>query len=276
MPHTQFILKTSDGVDLFSQQWLPAGEVRASINLIHGLGEHSGRYAHVAAALNQAGFAVSAFDLRGHGQTPGPRGHIPSYETAAGDIRFFIDETKKRLPDLPQFLYGHSLGGALVLFTSLFHTPAIKGTIATSPGLNPGKVPPAKLLAARILSRLAPSFAMNNSLDVSNLSHDQAVIDAYKGDPLVHPMISTRLGYELLTNGQKICAHKGDFPVPLLLLQGEKDRLVDPETNRLFAKNLDGTTTYKPFENGYHELHNEPWKEQVFEVIITWLNKQIA
>ena len=271
MTHTEFSLKTSDGMKLFAQQWLPQGEVCASINLIHGLGEHSGRYSHVANAFNQVGFAVTAIDLRGHGKTGGVRGHIPSYATAAMDINHLVDETTSLFPGIPQFLYGHSLGGALVLFTSLFHNPKIKGTIATSPGLDPGAVPPVKLLAARLLSKLAPSFAMNNGLDVSNLSHDQAVIDAYQRDPLVHPMISSRLGYELITNGRRIADYQGEFPFPLLILQGAKDRLVNPTTNQRFASQLAGSTTFKMFSEGFHELHNEPWKDDVINLMIDWI-----
>ncbi len=275
MSHSELSLKASDGVNLFAEQWLPQGEVRASINLIHGLGEHSGRYAHVARALNAAGFAVTAIDLRGHGKSPGTRGHIPSYDTASGDINQLIALTTAQFPGIPQFLYGHSLGGALVLYTSLFHAPKVRGTIATSPGLDPGAVPPAKLLMAKVLSQLAPSFTMKNGLDVNNLSHDFAVIKNYQADPLVHPMISTRLGYELINNGKKISEFKGEFPVPLLLLQGAKDHLVNAATNARFANQLKAQCTFKMFEEGYHELHNEPWKEEVFKVIIDWVDSHI-
>lgn len=275
MPHTQFILKTSDGVDLFAQRWLPTGEVRASINLIHGLGEHSGRYAHVAESMNKAGYAVTAIDLRGHGKTGKPLGHIPSYDTAAGDIHVLLGESSKIFPGVPAFLYGHSLGGALALYTCLFHAPPVKGAVVTSPGLIPGSVPKAKVMAAKILSRLTPSFAMKNGLDVSNLSHDPSVIKAYQSDPLVHPLISARLGYELITNGQKIFSFSGDFPVPLLLMQGGQDRLVSPKINQQFAGKLDGTTTFKLFPDGYHELHNEPWKDIVFETITHWIESHI-
>lgn len=276
MTHTEFSIKTTDGTTLFAQQWLPDGAIRASINLVHGLGEHSGRYTHVAEAFNQKGFVVSAIDLRGHGRTQGPRGHIPSYATAANDIIQLITQSATLFPGTPQFLYGHSLGGALVLFTSLYHKPAVNGVIATSPGLDPGEVPPAKLLAARVLSRLAPSFAMKNGLDVTNLSHDQAVITAYQTDPLVHPLISTRLGFELLTNGRQMMDFKGQFPYPLLLLQGAQDRLVNPLANQRFAAQLTGDVTFKMFPEGYHELHNEPWKTDVLAVMTEWLEEKLA
>ena len=271
MTHTEFLLNSSDGMKLFAQKWLPQGEVRASINLVHGLGEHSGRYFHVANALNQAGFALTAFDLRGHGKTGGVRGHIPSYDAAAEDINHLVEESTALFPGIPQFLYGHSLGGALVLFTSLFHNPKINGVIASSPGLDPGSVPPAKLFAVRLLSKLAPSFTMTNGLDVSNLSHDKAVIDAYQRDPLVHPMVSCRLGYELITNGRRIADYQGIFPYPLLLLQGAEDHLVNPTANQRFASQLSGSTTSKVFTDGYHELHNDPWNDKVISFMIDWI-----
>lgn len=269
--------QTADGVPVFAREWKPEGTARAVVVLIHGLGEHTGRYAHVAAALNAAGYAVISPDLRGHGRSGGKRGHFPSYAVVLDDIQRAFSEASSRYPGLPQFLYGHSLGGALVLLYTLKRKPAIRGVIATSPGLTPGTPPSAaKLAVAKVFNKLLPSLTLNNGLDSANLSHDPAVSRAYNNDPLVHPLISARLGMELITNGSWIQSQAGPFPLPLLLLQGTGDRLVNPGATRRFAAGLTGDVTYKEWDGWYHELHNEVGKEQVIQEMIDWLNKHLA
>ena len=198
---------------IFARDWKPEVPAKAVVVLIHGLGEHAGRYAHVAAAMNAAGYAVLAPDLRGHGGSSGKRGHIPSYDIVLDDIQRAFIEAGSRYPGLPQFLYGHSLGGALVLYYTLKRKPAIRGLIATSPGLAPGSpVPALKLTAAKVLNTLVPTLTMNNDLDLGNLSHDPAVQADYIADKTVHPLISARLGMELIRNGIWIQSHTGPFP----------------------------------------------------------------
>jgi len=115
MKHTEFEFKTFDGLSLFGQSWQPEDRTRAVVCLIHGLGEHSGRYVHVADSLSQAGYTLISFDLRGHGKSEGLRGHTPSYEALMQDISFLLEAANKKFPQLPFFLYGYSLGGNLVL-----------------------------------------------------------------------------------------------------------------------------------------------------------------
>ncbi len=267
--------KAADGTPIFAREWEPRGPLRAVVVLIHGLGEHSGRYAHVARVMTDAGYAVLAPDLRGHGCSEGKRGHIPSYDVAADDIQQALGEASTRHPGVPQFLYGHSLGGALVLYTVLKHQPAVRGVIVTSPGLAPGSpIAGIKLAAAKIFSKLAPSMTLANGLDTDNLSHDPSIKPAYLADRYVHPLISARLAMELIKNGTWIQCQKGEFPLPLLLLQGTDDHLVDPAATRRFAAGLTGDVTYKEWEGWYHELHNESEKEQVLRVMVDWLDKQ--
>lgn len=274
MAHFEFTLQAPDGQTFFAQGWEPAGALRAVVCLIHGLGEHSGRYTHVAEALNAAGYAVLAFDQRGHGRTPGLRGYIPHYELALDDIGRLLDEAARRYPGQPRFLYGHSMGGAFVLNYTLRRRPAIAGVVATSPGLRPGRKPPAlKLAAGRLLSRLWPSFALSNGLDMQNLSHDPQVLQACAADPLNHRKLSARLGVDIVDTGAWALAHAAEFPpVPLLLMQGTADYLVSPEATQAFAAQVPGECTLKLWEGFYHETHNEPEKAAVFHEIITWLN----
>ena len=143
MQHIEFAQQAPDGVQFYFQSWQPETPAKAIACLVHGLGEHSGRYAHVGAALNVAGYALLGFDLRGHGKSGGPRGHTPSYETLMDDIGRLLAEARQRYPGQPQFLYGHSLGGNLVLNYALRRKPGLAGVIATSPAIRTATPPPA-------------------------------------------------------------------------------------------------------------------------------------
>jgi alpha-beta hydrolase superfamily lysophospholipase len=147
MKHTEFKLKTFDGLSLFAQNWQPEDRTRAVVCLVHGIGEYSGRYVHVADRLTQAGYAIFTFDLRGHGKSEGLRGHIPSYEAIMQDISFLLETANKKYPQLPVFLCGHSLGGNLVLNYVLRRQPHLKGVIATAPWLHLAFEPPASKIA---------------------------------------------------------------------------------------------------------------------------------
>ena len=135
MKHTEFLLRTNDGLNLFAQSWSPDGDVCGLVCVVHGLGEHSGRYDHVGAALCQAGYALMGFDLRGHGKSGGPRGHTPSFEAYLDDITLFLAEADKQLPELPQFIYGHSMGGLLVLNFVLRRRSQIQAVVVSAPAL---------------------------------------------------------------------------------------------------------------------------------------------
>ncbi len=275
MLHNETHWQTKDGINIFSQVWRPDDQPKGAVALIHGLGEHSGRYTHVAKFFTQAGYALSTMDLRGHGLSGGSRGHFPSFQIVMADIQQLLDETQKTFPTTPLFLYGHSLGGALVLYFGLTQKSSIKGIIATAPGLATGSpVPKVKLMAGKMLSSIVPQFAMNNGLDFDSLSHDPEVKKVYLNDPLVHPLISARLGIQLLSAGEWIRSHKGQFPYPLLLMQGGDDRIVNAAANREFTQGLTGDVTFKWWPGLSHELHNEYDKDEVMAVMIDWLNKR--
>ena len=267
--------KTNEGEKMFSQKWLTDGQTKAVVVLVHGLGEHIGRYNHVAKFLNQNQISVYGFDHRGHGKSSGKRGHIGSNQFFMSDIDHMIAEAKKENPEIPIFIYGHSLGGNMVLYYALSKKPAIKGVIATSPGLGTGEpVPPAKLLAAKILKTLVPAMTMDNGLDVNNLSHNPQVIKDYQEDPLVHPMISAKLATLMFSNGDWIIENASKFNLPLLLLQGEKDHIVSLEKTKLFAEKVPASLiTYKIFPGLYHEMHNEYEQDQVLSYILEWINQ---
>ncbi|MHC1784498.1 MAG: lysophospholipase [Anaerolineaceae bacterium] len=276
MKQTNSTNKTGDGVNLFVCEWLPDGPPKTNILLIHGLGEHSGRYKHVAEFLTKAGIGVFSFDLRGHGKTEGVRGHAESYNHIMDDIDTLLTQIQKRFPSTSLFLYGHSLGGNLVLYHLIHRKPKIKGAIVTSPGLRTAKKVPAwKTSLGKILYALAPSVQMDNGLDVSGLSRNQAVIDAYKADPLVHPMVSTRLGMDIISNGLVILEKGGQIALPLMLMVGTADRIIDPLAVRELSEKISGVT-FREWTGGYHELHNdEPEKMEVLQTMVDWIEDQI-
>lgn len=272
MIQSEFSWQSQDGLQFFGQEWRPESGARAVVALIHGLGEHSGRYQHVADYFTQHGLGVVALDHRGHGRTGGKRGH-GSYDAILDDIQHLIQEAEKRYPGLPVILYGHSLGGALVLYYALKRRPQVKGVISTAPGLIPANASGGQIALAKIMSAIAPGFQIDNGLDVSGLSHDPETARAYTADPLVHPKISARLGLDLMQNGQWVIEHAAEFPLPLLLLQGSADRLVNPAGARQFAAGLAGKVTYKVYDGWYHELHNEVEKETVLADMVAWIDQ---
>jgi alpha-beta hydrolase superfamily lysophospholipase len=278
MQQRDFSMKTRDGINLFAKQWRPDGKVKASIVLVHGLGEHIGRYEHVAEALTTAGYALTGSDLRGHGKSDGIRGYSTSNKAVMDDIEQTIKIAQADFPGVPTFLYGHSLGGNLVLYYSLTRKPEIQGVIATSPGLGVAKpLPPALLILTRMLYRLAPSVKINNTLDTAGLSRDPEVERKYLSDPLVHPFISPRLALDMFNNGDYCMEHAAEFPLPLLLMQGTGDRLVSPEKTRRFALAAPmDKVTYKQWDGFYHELHNEPEKADILKVMVSWLDQELA
>jgi alpha-beta hydrolase superfamily lysophospholipase len=268
--------KTPDGVRLYTREWIPSGDQLALVVLVHGLGEHCARYDHVTERFASNGIHTLGFDHRGHGRSEGKRGHIPGYDLVLQDIDHFIFEAKRQAGDLPVFLYGHSMGGEMVLYYAIQRRPDIRGVISTSPGLATGvPVPPVKLAAAKTLYLLAPSLTMDNGLDVQNLSHDRAVVDAYRADPLVTEMVSARLGLDLINTGKWVLEHASEFPLPLLLMQGSADHIVSPEATRQFAEKVPHQLlTFRLWENLYHETHNEFEKDQVIQMMVDWMLKR--
>jgi len=276
MKHVEYSWKASDGLEMFAQSWAPEGAPKAVVALVHGVGEHSGRYPLLVERLPAAGYALSAFDVRGHGRTGGPRLYAPSYEVLMGDIDTHIEQTRLRFPRIPLFLYGHSLGGIQVLYLALRRTPRVAGVIASSPGLGSGTpVPALKLAAARIISRLAPTMIFTTGFPWDGLSRDAAFIEQTRKDPLFREGMSARLAVETLRVGAWVSSQTR-FPLPLLLMQGTDDHHVDPKKTVAFAKGLAGDVTLKVWEGGRHELHNDLDREKVADFALAWMEKRLA
>ena len=194
MPQIGFELNAMDGLKLQGKKWIPSSTPKAVVCLVHGLGEHCGRYGHVAEAFNNAGYALMAFDLRGHGRSGGKRGHARSYTVLMDDIFQLLETVKEQYPDLPVFLYGHSLGGNLVIHYALRRLPKLAGIIASAPLFRTAVKPPAwKIKLLRAMYGVWPSLTVSNGLETAALSRDAGVLQAYRDDPLVHERVSARL-----------------------------------------------------------------------------------
>lgn len=277
MKSSELAWKSADGLDLYARVWEPVMPPRAVVCLVHGHGEHSGRYEHVAAELAHAGYAMLAFDQRGHGRSGGPRGHTPSYEAFMQDIDTLLAQARARFPGLPYFLYGHSMGGNEVLNHALRRKPELAGVIASGPWLRLAFTPPAwKVFLGRLLNRIHPRFTQRTGLETAALSHDPRVVQAYIHDPLVHDKITSRLYVETTDAGAWALAHAAEFPLPLLLMHGGADRLSDPQASREFAKAGGSHITFHLWEDDFHEIHNEPDQKEVFDLVVIWMDARLA
>lgn len=277
MKHQELNWKSHDGLDMFAQVWEPqVVSPRAVVCLVHGLGEHTSRYAHVAEAFGKEGYILFGYDLRGHGRSGGARGHINSIEDLMNDIDLLLEQARTRYPGLPLLIYGHSLGGIQVLYHGLTHKPAVKGVIATSSGLHTAlEKQSVKVLMAKILGSIMPTGAIASGLSPEAISRDAAVVAAYRNDPLVHDKISFGFGKILLGVTKWTLEHAGELSLPLLLLHGKEDAIAFPSSSEEVAAALKGRSTLILWDGAYHELHNEPEKAEVFKTMIMWMDARL-
>ena len=276
MKATEWNWKSNDGLEMYAQSWEPEGTPKAVVCLVHGLGEHSGRYAHVGKAFTDVGFALAAFDLRGHGKSGGPRGHIPSFDAFMDDIEGFQKQLDERFSGLPRFLYGHSLGGILVLNYVLRRKPNFVGVISTAAGLRTSlEEQKAKIMMARVLGALMPSVAIPSGLDPTTISRNKEVVDKYVNDPLVHDKMSLGFGKIMLSELPWTFEHAHEFSLPLLIMHGTEDKLGYARGSEEFASHVKQNCTLKLWNGLYHELHNEPEQNEVLAFMIDWMNSQL-
>jgi acylglycerol lipase len=275
MNFKEFMLQNYKGYSIFAYEWKPEKPVKGVIVQIHGLGEHSGRYQGMADFYTNNGFVLIAFDLFGHGKSGGQRGHLPEGETYLSSIDDLLAYASSQYPNLPVILRGHSLGGELVLWYSINRKPKINGVISTAPFFaSYDPVPPIKRFLAKSMNSIFPSFSMISELNTGALSRDNNVVTKYIADPLVHGMISARLGWTMIEKGNWLLDHANEFSLPLLLMVGTEERLVDRSRIDEFAKKVPNID-YKIWDGLYHELHNEPEKETVLKYELNWVNKHI-
>ena len=268
-------LSTSDGETLSLRRRPAAGRSRGVVVLVHGLGEHAGRYQALAEHLHGWGFTVWAHDHHGHGESSGARGGLPSELRLVDDLALVIDDARRENLGLPLVLLGHSLGGLVAASLVARGVRPVDGLVLSSPGLDPGLNGFQKALLA-VLPRIAPTLRVGNGLDDNFLSHDRAVVQAYRDDPLTHDRIGGRLARFLAREGALVQQAAAHWPVPTLLIYAGNDRLVVPAASRAFAEAAapSGMVEARCFESLYHEIFNELDAGPVFAALQRWLDKR--
>jgi alpha-beta hydrolase superfamily lysophospholipase len=275
MQSVDFQRKSNCGSSLHFQHW-PLPEARAVVCIVHGMGEHVGRYAHVANFFSKKGIATFGFDLQGHGRTTGKRGHSEGLVSMLDDIDLLLDEATQHYPYRPIFLYGHSMGGNLVLNHVLRRKPNIQGVVATAPWIRlPNPPSPFLVGFAKIMCHVMPKFTQPNGLDINGLSNDPEVVKAYQADPLVHDRVTVKTGAEMLAGADWLNKYAGPAPCPILLMHGGNDHLTSPSGTSDFAKRLTGKVTWKQWPGLQHEIHNEPQQAEVLAFLVEWIEQFI-
>lgn len=275
-------LRARDGTGLPLYAWhAPTAAPRAAIALVHGLAEHAGRYAALAARLNAAGIDVYAIDLRGHGRADGRRAWVTRFDDYLDDTQALVDyaAAQCRARKTPLFLMGHSMGGAIAALYAIERAPgsgvAFAGLLLSSAALAPGRdVPHWMIAASRVMSAVWPRFPAMK-IDAALLARDAAVVEANRADPLVHHgAIPARTGAELLEAMKRIEAGRAQLRMPVLIWHGTEDKLTEPEGSRAFGAHVgspDRTLTL--YEGSYHETLNDLDRERVIGAMMDWIDR---
>jgi alpha-beta hydrolase superfamily lysophospholipase len=266
----------SDGENLAVQDWpLPEGlSERGMVVLVHGLGEHAGRYDRLARRLNSWGFAVRGYDQYGHGESDGARGALPREGRLIDDLADVIASSRARLArGAPLIVLGHSMGALVAACLVAQGRAPVDGLVLSSPAFDPGLTGVQKLML-RALLRIAPDFAVGNGIDPDSLSQDREVVEAYARDPRVHDRISPRLARFIAEAGSGILEAAGQWRVPTLLMYAGADKVVDPAGSRAFAAAARHAVSVRCFDGLFHEIFNEPESEPVFETLAQWLDER--
>lgn len=276
MNHHEESFKGSGDLKLYYQKWVPDSESRAVIALVHGIGEHSGRYMNVVNHFVPLGYTIYGIDHRGHGKSEGKRGHIMTWSEYRNDIHAYIQIIQKECDRQPVFILGHSLGGLITLDYCLHHPGGLKAAIVSSPALAKPGIPAILLFISKMMSKIWPGLTIETKLEIEAISRDPKVIQEYQDDPLVHGMASARLGTEFENCRLNTLANANKFNLPVLIYHGKDDRVVSPKGSIKFFDAL--TIEDKDIhliEGGYHEPHNDIEMEKLFTIIEEWITKYI-
>lgn len=279
MDSTQSPFTLRDGLNVASYDWpLPSRQrPRAVILIVHGLGEHAWRYDELAQRLNDWGFAVRAYDQRGHGESGGEPGVLPDDDALLDDLEEVVDDTRRHIAQpwaCPLFLLGHSMGGLVAATFVQRQIAPVDGLVLSSPALDTGMTRFQRALT-RLLHRWAPNLTLPNGLDANAISHNPAVVQAYQHDRLVHNRISARLAHFIDSNGPRIVAAAPGWSVPTLLMYAGADLLVRPEGSRAFAAVAPPKwVSSRRLDGQFHEIFNETDPSTAYATLSAWLDHQ--
>ena len=262
-------LMANDGLGLLVRHW-DCAEARAHVLIVHGLGEHSGRYEHVGSFLSDAGFAVTSYDQRGHGASGGERVDLESFSEYLDDLESVVDEVGR---DIPLIIYGHSMGGLIAASYGMSNRPQPLAYVLSAPALS-AQVPAFLKLASKVVSRIKPTMRMANSIKGEQLSRDPSVGEKYFADPLVETKTTARFGAVFLAHMESIREDYDRLSRPTLVIHGADDELVPPHASAPLASLAN--VERKLFAGLRHEIHNEPEQNDVLGFVVTWLESQLA
>ncbi|MEB3232738.1 MAG: alpha/beta hydrolase [Leptolyngbyaceae bacterium] len=276
----------NQGLPLYYQYWQLHQTPRAIVVLIHGLGSHSGLFFNIVDWLLPQGYIVYGFDLRGHGRSPGKRGHINSWDEFRGDVDRCFDHIAQleqrqswssNADPLPRILVGHSLGGVIGLDYALRHPETLAGVVAIAPALGDVGIPPLKLTIGKALSKVWPRFSLSTGLGHDCASRDPAIIEQYQCDPLRHTYGTARLATEFIHANKWIHHHAADLQCPLLILHGLADQVALAAGSDRFFQNvaLADKTRYE-YDGAYHDLHNDINYPTVLQDLSDWLERHLT
>jgi acylglycerol lipase len=272
--HEQWMFEGEGGLKLFAQSWRPANEEpRAVLIVVHGLKDHSSRYGELAVRLVGEGFAVHAFDLRGHAHSEGVRVHIDSFDEYLSDLGIFLERVRQREPGKPVFLFGHSMGGAIVTLFTLEKKPDIRGLVLSAPALKPGAdISGALIATTRVIGGVFPNLKVLE-LDPKQFSRDPEVVKENETDPLVYQQGGpARTASRLLSALNMLSERMEEVSTPVLVMHGTADTVTDPEGSKALVERARSTDkTLKLYDGLYHDLLHEPEKAQVMADIVQWL-----
>jgi len=269
MQHGEDTFESALDLRVYHQWWRPEGEPHTVLAIVHGVGEHSGRFMNIVHYFVARGHAVYALDLRGHGRSEGRRGHLMSWSEYREDIRRFLQQIGAREPGRPLFLLGHSMGGLAVLEYVLHHPESLNGTIISGPPFeSEGVATPFLVTLAKVMSRLWPSCPLDVPLEAGALSSNPERVADYLADPLIHRKATARWAAEAILANAYVKTHAAALRIPLLMLHGEADRINTAAGTRRFFDSV-------PFPDkklyvipgGYHEPHTDPGYEKTLQVM---------
>jgi acylglycerol lipase len=276
MQHKEFNLVTVDGVFLIGREWKPAGNPKASIIIVHGIGEHSGRYDSWARKFCELGYIVYSVDLRGHGLSEGRRGHIDHLKNYLDDLGSLVRRVKHNWEGLPVFIYGHSMGGNIVLNFLLRKRQDFAGAIITSPWLKLVN-PPSPFIqkVAGVMNHFFPRMTVPTGIKSSELSSIPEQQKSSDSDKLMHHKISVRLFNELSRSASVILQRPSRFYVPMFFAHGTDDVITDFGTTRQLSGKIGENASFYGAKNARHELHCEPIAEDLFFFVTSWLSDHL-
>ena len=270
------IFEGADGFQLFERWWVPEGETKAVVVIVHGLAEHSGRYSHVAKGLNENGYAVYSFDLRLHGRSGGAKAFVKSFDDYLADLDVFLARVREKEPLKPLFVLGHSMGGTITTLYEITRKPDIRGLMLSGAALKMGDdIAPILITLSGIIGTILPKLP-TVKLDSGAISRDPQVIRSYDADPLNYRGgTPARTGAEIVRATKIIGERMEAIEVPLLIMHGTADRLANIEGSKeLNDRASSSDKTLKLYEGLYHEILNEPENEEVIADIVEWMNSR--